>query len=177
MFRSYHPFYINTELPKPSPKCCLTCRVAIVRDPVTLAAEDPQEYEERTVMILEPSKKWVAHFSPAPVGCVEASTRSTFTRTQQTRKELGGGNLSNSDKSKFKMNQQQQWMRSNKSELGQRCQDFTWRRRLDTRRSAARRPFTFQFQTRVAIIITKDIVYRSSRYEVLRVVNSIKTKM
>ena len=33
------------------------CRVAIVRDPVTLAAEDPQEYEERTVMILEPSKK------------------------------------------------------------------------------------------------------------------------
>ena len=72
----------------------------------------------------------------------------------------------------------QQWMRSNKSEFSQRCQDFTWRRRLDTRRSAARRPFTIQFQTRVAIIIiTKDIVYRSSRYEVLRVVNSIKTKM
>ena len=71
----------------------------------------------------------------------------------------------------------QQWMRSNKSEFSQRCRDFTWRR-LDTRRSAARRPFTFQFQTRVAIIIiTKDIVYRSSRYEVLRVVNSIKTKM
>ena len=60
---------------------------------------------------------------------------------------------------------QQQWMRSNKSELGQRCQDFTWRRRLDTRRSAARRPFTFQFQTRVAII-TKDFVIRSSRYAV-----------
>ena len=76
------------------------------------------------------------------------------------------------------MNQQQQWMRSNKSELGQRCQDFTWRRRLDTRRSAARRPFTFRFQTRVAIIIiTKDIVYRSSRYAVLRVVNSIQDQM
>ena len=57
LFRSYHCHHINTELPKPSPKCCLTCRVAIVRDPVTLAAEDPQEYEERTVMILEPSKK------------------------------------------------------------------------------------------------------------------------
>ena len=70
----------------------------------------------------------------------------------------------------------QQWMRCNKSEFSQRCQDFTWRR-LDPRRSAARRPFTIQFQTRVAIIITKDIVYRSSRYEVLRVVNSIKTKM
>ena len=70
----------------------------------------------------------------------------------------------------------QQWMRCNKSEFSQRCQDFTWRR-LDPRRSAARRPFTIQFQTRVAIIITKDIVYRSSRYEELRVVNSIKTKM
>ena len=70
----------------------------------------------------------------------------------------------------------QQWMRCNKSEFSQRCQDFTWRR-LDPRRSAARRPFMFQFQTRVAIIIMKDIVYRSSRYEVLRVVNSIKTKM
>ena len=70
----------------------------------------------------------------------------------------------------------QQWMRSNNSEFSQRCRDFTWRR-LATRRSAARRPFMFQFQTRVAIIITKDIVYRSSRYEVLRVVNSIKTKM
>ena len=69
----------------------------------------------------------------------------------------------------------QQWMRSNKSEFSQRCRDFTWRR-LATRHSAARRPFTIQFQTRVAIIITKDIVYRSSRYEVLRVVNSIKTK-
>ena len=74
------------------------------------------------------------------------------------------------------MNQQQQWMRSNKSESSQRCQDFTWKK-LATRHSAARRPFTIQFQTRVAIIITKDIVYRSSRYEVLRVVNSIKTKM
>ena len=70
----------------------------------------------------------------------------------------------------------QQWMRSNNSEFSQRCRDFTWRR-LATRHSAARRPFTIQFQTRVAIIITKDIVYRSSRYEVLRVVNSIKTKM
>ena len=70
----------------------------------------------------------------------------------------------------------QQWMRSNNSEFSQRCQDFTWRK-LATRRSAARRPFTIQFQTRVAIIITKDIVYRSSRYAVLRVVNSIKTKM
>ena len=70
----------------------------------------------------------------------------------------------------------QQWMRSNNSEFSQRCSDFTWRR-LATRHSAARRPFTIQFQTRVAIIITKDIVYRSSRYEVLRVVNSIKTKM
>ena len=69
----------------------------------------------------------------------------------------------------------QQWMRSNNSEFSQRCRDFTWRR-LATRHSAARRPFTIQFQTRVAIIITKDIVYRSSRYEVLRVVNSIKTK-
>ena len=70
----------------------------------------------------------------------------------------------------------QQWMRSNNSEFSQRCRDFTWRR-LATRHSAARRPFTIQFQTRVAIINTKDIVYRSSRYEVLRVVNSIKTKM
>ena len=70
----------------------------------------------------------------------------------------------------------QQWMRSNNSEFSQRCRDFTWRK-LATRHSAARRPFTIQFQTRVAIIITKDIVYRSSRYEVLRVVNSIKTKM
>ena len=70
----------------------------------------------------------------------------------------------------------QQWMRSNNSEFSQRCRDFTWRR-LATRHSAARRPFTIQFQTRVAIIITKDIVYRSSRYKVLRVVNSIKTKM
>ena len=69
----------------------------------------------------------------------------------------------------------QQWMRSNNSEFSQRCRDFTWRR-LATRHSAARRPFTIQFQTRVAIIIMKDIVYRSSRYEVLRVVNSIKTK-
>ena len=71
----------------------------------------------------------------------------------------------------------QQWMRCNKSEFSQRCQDFTWRRRLDTRRSAARRPFTVQFQTRVAIIITKDVVYRSSRYAVLRVVNSIQDQM
>ena len=70
----------------------------------------------------------------------------------------------------------QQWMRSNKSEFSQRCQDFTWRR-LDTRRSAARRPFTIQFQTRVAIIITKDVVYRSSRYAVLRVVDSIQDQM
>ena len=70
----------------------------------------------------------------------------------------------------------QQWMRCNKSEFSQRCQDFTWRRRLDTRRSAARRPFTFRFQTRVAII-TKDFVYRSSRYAVLRVVSgSNKTR-
>ena len=50
----------------------------------------------------------------------------------------------------------QQWMRSNNSEFSQRCRDFTWRR-LATRHSAARRPFTIQFQTRVAII-TKDIV-------------------
>ena len=70
----------------------------------------------------------------------------------------------------------QQWMRSNNSEFSQRCQDFTWRRRLDTRRSAARRPFTFWFQTRVAII-TKDIVYRSNQYAVLRVVSgSNKTR-
>ena len=58
----------------------------------------------------------------------------------------------------------QQWMRSNNSEFSQRCRDFTWRR-LDTRHSAARRPFMFPFQTRVAII-TKDIVIRSSRYAV-----------
>ena len=67
-------------------------------------------------------------------------------------------------------------MRSNKSEFSQRCRDFTWRRTLDPRHSAARRPFMFQFQTCVAIIITKDIVYRSSRYAVLRVVSSIKTR-
>ena len=71
----------------------------------------------------------------------------------------------------------QKWIQSNKSEFSQRCRDFTWRRTLDPRHSAARRPFMFQFQTRVAIIIiTKDIVYRSSRYAVLRVVSSIKTR-
>ena len=45
----------------------------------------------------------------------------------------------------------------------QRCRDYAWRR-LDTRRSAERRPNKFQhrFQTRVAIAV--DIVYRSSQY-------------
>ena len=45
----------------------------------------------------------------------------------------------------------------------QRCRDYAWRR-LDTRRSAARRPnmFQYRFQTRVAIAV--DIVYRSSQY-------------
>ena len=45
----------------------------------------------------------------------------------------------------------------------QRCRDYAWRR-LDTRRSAAKRPnkFQYRFQTRVAIAV--DIVYRSSRY-------------
>ena len=45
----------------------------------------------------------------------------------------------------------------------QRCRDYAWRR-LDTRRSAARRPnkSQYRFQTRVAIAV--DIVYRSSQY-------------
>ena len=83
-------------------------------------------------------------------------------------------NLSNSVQIRIQKNQQ--WVRCNKSELSQRFRDFTWRR-LYTRRSAARRPFTFPFQTRVAIIITKDTVYRSNQYAVLRVVSgSNKTK-
>ena len=49
----------------------------------------------------------------------------------------------------------------------------------EARHQALRREeaFTFQFQTRVAIIIIKNIVYRSSRYAVLRVVNSIQDQM
>ena len=45
----------------------------------------------------------------------------------------------------------------------QRCRDYAWRR-LNIRRSAARRPnmFQYRFQTRVAIAV--DIVYRSSQY-------------
>ena len=57
LFRLISSILIKYRVTKTFSKCSLTCRVAIVRDPVTLAAEDPQEYEERTVMILEPSKK------------------------------------------------------------------------------------------------------------------------
>ena len=51
----------------------------------------------------------------------------------------------------------------------QRCRDYAWRR-LNIRRSAARRPnkFQYRFQTRVAIAV--DIVYRSSQYRWLQVV-------
>ena len=63
MFTPRAAVYINIiilikyRVTKTFSKCSLTCRVAIVRDQLTLAAEDPQGNEERTVMILEPSKK------------------------------------------------------------------------------------------------------------------------
>ena len=80
--------------------------------------------------------------------------------------KLGGGKSQQSSKKKIEPTKDAKQLDPSES---QRCSDTAWRR-LDTRHSAARRPHKFQnrFYTRVAIAAV-DVVYRSSRYEWLRV--------
>ena len=112
-------------------------------------ATDPPVNEERTVMLVETSKMLVANILPTPAGCVEARpgqpSRAPSTCGRGRWRSLNKFQI----KYKLKMNQREE-SKIRAPTRDQRCRGQAWRR-LTFRYSATRRPYTFQFYTRVAI--------------------------